>query len=455
MADYFVASGGSNTAPYDTWAKAATSLQTALTAASSGSDRVIIQYNGVPAGDAEVAADTTYTAAADVTIIASTNSGTSTVTPTAMGDANWIGSSGATSYAVSISGAFAVTAFGLTLRVEGTTNKNILLHATQDGGVRLLTDCLLWLGTTQSSSFVALVPTTATGGHNSYTKLVGCVFRFDATTTGIAVGGGCKIELYGCSLHASSAAASPLFEPIQGSGNIWSEGCDWSSAGTSIVASSNGNGVREFTFVNCKLPASFAMLATQTPSDLSANHVLAYDCDSGDVHYAFGHYNALGSCVAYTSIYANDGPTYDGATEFSWRIDTSGSATFNEPYVSPWISTYHSGTSAITPRLEILRDDSATAFDDDEVWGEFSYQGTTGYPLSTIVNDRMALAGTPAAQSSGMGTGSWTGEGGTAWSGKINPGSTITPAEIGELKARVCVGLASATVYVDPQIRTS
>ena len=60
-----------------------------------------------------------------------------------------------------------------------------------------------------------------------------------------------------------------------------------------------------------------------------------------------------------------------------------------------------------------------------------------------------------AAQATGMGTGSWTGESGTAWSGKLAPASSITPAEIGELRARVCVGLASATVYVDPQIRIS
>ena len=83
------------------------------------------------------------------------------------------------------------------------------------------------------------------------------------------------------------------------------------------------------------------------------------------------------------------------------------------------------------------------------VWGEFSYQGTSGCRSSTIVNDRVTLLGTPAAQATGMGTGSWTGESGTAWSGKLAPASSITPAEIGELRARVCVGLASATVYVD------
>jgi hypothetical protein len=68
----------------------------------------------------------------------------------------------------------------------------------------------------------------------------------------------------------------------------------------------------------------------------------------------------------------------------------------------------------------------------------------------------MALSGTPAAQTTGaLGAGDWTGENATSWFGKLHTTSTITPAEIGMLRARVCVGLASATVYVDPYIRVS
>jgi hypothetical protein len=88
------------------------------------------------------------------------------------------------------------------------------------------------------------------------------------------------------------------------------------------------------------------------------------------------------------------------------------------------------------------------------VWGEFSYQGTSGFSLSTIVNDKMALAGTAADQTTGaLGAGDWTGENATSWFGKLNPTSAITPAEIGHLRARVCVGEPEITVYVDPQIR--
>ena len=42
MADLYVAASGSNTAPYDTWAKAATSLVTAVNAMAAG-DRLYVE----------------------------------------------------------------------------------------------------------------------------------------------------------------------------------------------------------------------------------------------------------------------------------------------------------------------------------------------------------------------------------------------------------------------------
>ena len=66
------------------------------------------------------------------------------------------------------------------------------------------------------------------------------------------------------------------------------------------------------------------------------------------------------------------------------------------------------------------------------------------------------LAGTAGtSQAAGAGLGSWTGESGTAWSGKVDSGASVTPAETGYLSGRVCVGAASITVYVDPVIRTA
>jgi hypothetical protein len=196
-------------------------------------------------------------------------------------------------------------------------------------------------------------------------------------------------------------------------------------------------------------------MASQAAGILAECEVYLYNCMSGDTHYGFAHYNPFGQTVVDTSIYASDGAEYNlTGTKYSWRIDTTSVCTMYHPYVSPWIHQHHEGTSAITPYLEILRDGSTTAYQDDEVWAEFSYQGTTGFPLGVFVNDRMTLLGTPANQAAGVGTSGWTGEAGSAWSGKLATNATITPAEIGNLSARVCVGEPSTTVYVDPQIRT-
>ena len=224
---------------------------------------------------------------------------------------------------------------------------------------------------------------------------------------------------------------------------------DLSAAGTNPIFSGNIGG--QSVLRNCKLAASYVAASSITWEDTEASLTL-YNCSGGDNHYGFEHYNYSGQTVVDTGIYVSDGAEYNAAgSKYSWKVVTTADASFYAPYVSPWIHKYNETVTAITPYLEILRDGSTVAYQDDEVWAEFSYQGTTGFTLGSFVNDRMALLGTPANQAAGAAT--WTG-GTTPWSGKLAPGAAITPAEIGNLSARICVGAPSITVYVDPQIRT-
>ena len=121
---------------------------------------------------------------------------------------------------------------------------------------------------------------------------------------------------------------------------------------------------------------------------------------------------------------------------------------------------YHSGTSAITPFLEGLRTSSANSYDDtvaqnDEIWAEFSYQQTASSTQATIDrSSEKALTAAAANQTSAKSaTTDWTGELTYKSTFKLT-GASITPAEIGMLRARVCVGEPSKTFYVDPTIRT-
>ena len=452
MADYFVASGGSNTSPYDTWAKAATSLATALAAATASGDRVIIQYDGVPSTDSALAADTTYTAANHIAIISSTNSGTATVTPTVMGTDNWIGNS-TTNRSISISGAYKIYIYGLTFRTAGSTADYISIMSPS--GEINIESCYFWCGNTGANVRVTLGNANSASS-KSYFRAKNCVFRFAHSSQGISLQG--KGEIIGGSISADGVAITTIFTQTGWYTNNPRHvyGFDMSAAAsTAYLTAASTSDAFDLRLYGCKLPSAFVLYnRTGGLENRSSGDVTLFNCASADTHYHFAHADMMGETVMSTGIYANDGASYDGTNRLSWKIVTTAYCSYYAPYVSPWIDRYHAGTSAITPYLEIVRSGSSTAYNDDEVWSEWSYQGTSGYPLSTIVSDRMALAGTPAAQTSSSKTGSdWTGEDATSWFGKLSPTASITPAEIGHLRARVCVGAASTTVYVDPTIR--
>lgn len=446
MATYFVASGGSNTSPYDTWAKAATSLATALAAASSGSDVVVIQYNAVPTGDAELAVDTTYTTANSVRIISASNDGGSAYTPTVMGTANWIGNSTTNRFIRFDAGADdRVYVYGLTLRTAGTTSDALQINSTAAGGDMTLDSCYLWHGNTGSTQL-------SVGGNSNaqFTRFVDCTFRLGATGQSININSRAVFE--NMTLSSAGSAPTNLFNSQYNAGSVDVIGGDLSHCTGTLVANAGNTCV--YTFMGVKLGAGVVPLATQTTNPNSASpSVFLVDCNSGDTHGFVGYYDALGSCVNDTGIYFTT-----GAAGLSWKIVTTANASFFNPFITPTIDLYHTGTSAITPYLEILRDGSATAYQDDEVWIRLWVKDNTGFVNPSFYDDRCTLAtklsGTPSDQAAGAGTGSWTGEGGTAWSGKCGLGSSVTPAESGYIRAELVVGEPSITVYVDPQIRT-
>ena len=454
MATYFVASGGSNTAPYDTWAKAATSLQTALTAATATGDLVIIQYNAVPSGDAEVAADTTYTFAGNVSLISASNDGGSAWTPTEMGTANWIGNS-TTNRGITFAGAFACYVYGLTLRISGSSADNCTLVSSPGQDI-IVESCYFWQGNTATTAYIIL--SSGTTAANEYAvRCLNCTFRFGNTSQGLFTGVG-KHIIEGGSVSSAGSAPSNLFKVASGQATQTIDLCgvDLSFVTTTLVPD-NANGYNVYNFRQCKLGSGVTIMAAQTtvPNNGSVD-VYVYDCASGDEHYHFQHHNALGSLTTDTGIYANAGASWNAAdSKASWKIVTTANATYANPYISPWITVHHEGTSAITPNFECVRSGSSTAYNNDEVWSEWMFKGTSGFTLGTHDHsDRRTLAAAAAAQTTGaLGASDWTGENATSWFGKLSPTATITPAELGDLCGRVVMGKASDTVYVDPTIR--
>jgi len=397
----------------------------------------------------ELAADTTFTLPGVSLIVVDKATGNLST----MGTSAWIGNS-TTNRTIQLSGATKNFFYGLTFRIGGVGIDNLYIGYT-DGAHYELSNCYLWCGTTNTSSAIHLGVANANNGQ-AYVSVKNCTFRFGSTSQKIYVNQ--QVDIIGGSVSASGSIPTTLFylgNLQDGVPILNASGMDLSNISGTLIADSTGAPSKS-TFSNCKLHASVTILATQTVVNKSGADVFLYNCASGDTHYNFGHYDAFGSTVAVSAIYADDGALYDGTNHVTWKITTTAYPTLYTPYVSPWMEMYNDTLSSMTPYLEILRDGSSTAYQDDEVWAQFSYQGTSGVPIASFTDDRMDIGenGTPANQDSGMGTGSWTGEAGTAWSGKLVAPSSITPAEIGPLRARVCVGVASSIVYVDPTIRT-
>lgn len=262
----------------------------------------------------------------------------------------------------------------------------------------------------------------------------------------------------GCtwSLFTAGTAPTAFFRFTQvdpGGGDVECFGCDLSILGSNALVGGSNAMASRVTFSQCKLGSGYVMLdAASTPGTAANAVVQVFDCSSGDTHTELAYQDKIGTLVCDNTIKYTG-----GAAGLSWSITTTSICNEFNPFVTPWINLYNTGTSAITPRLEIHRDNNSTAWQNDEVWGEFSAKVTSGSTQATIYSDRMAILGTPADQTAGTDT--WDADNATHWSGKVNTTGTITPAENGHLRARVLVGIpldgtSGNVLRVDPQIRT-
>lgn len=440
MTIYYVdstATGGANTG--GTWVNAFLTFAQGVTAATTEGDQIFVSH----AHSESLSADTTYTFAAVGLQVFCVNSGTGTLATTGL-----IGAQ-ATSYAITFAGGAKLYIYGLTIQLSGSSSKNMSL-LLGDGCHVEYESCKFTMNTGASSQFhLGLSSANA----NSYVKMINCTIKYGATgqTSLIRT----RVDFVGCTIDPAGSTLTTWLAWTSAVQTVLNfHGCDLSAlTGTLIGNNTGGQCWAEFS--NCKLGSGVTVVAAAaTVLNKGNSQAILFNCAVGDEHFHIAHYDALGSTTVSSAIYANTGAKYDGTNGCSWKITTTANCTFFAPYVSPWFERYHAATAAITPRVEILRDASATAYQDDEVWAEFSYQGTSGSPLATIVRDRMTPLGTPANQgSSALGASDWTGENATAWFGKLEPLAAITPAEIGMLGARICVGEPSITVYVDPTIR--
>ncbi len=438
MADWAVDySKADDTGAGNSWAAAKKTLKAATDLAAAG-DTIYVDVGTAQA----VTVDTTWTMAAGVRIIASND--TANFPPTVLSTAGGIISpTSAVDYTFN-GGPFLLR--GFRLKPGASTTTSLVTIAAADDSVATLDSCALDVSNTSSSGQrIRFGPTTAVV--NSSVSLINCTFKF-GSTAGIV---SCQVpvRILGGSLESGSSVPAVLFGEFgRQAGFLDITGFDFSGMSSGSLFGGSVTIPTAVILRNCKLGAA----AISDALTIGGLEVTGYDCSSADEHYQFFNYAYAGSTTVSTAIYANDGAEYDvSGAKHSWVVAGNANTRRANPYVSPWFSAYNEATSAVTPYIEILRDGSATAFTDIQVASDWMLKTAGGSPLATLYSDYGGHLSTGTAQDNGVGLSGWTGESGTAWSGRLYCPS-VTPAEIGHVSVRVIV-YDNLTAYADPLIR--
>ena len=445
MTTYYVDSAaGSNTAPYDTWAKAATSLAT-IAAIDAAGDTVYVASTHSETLGTNPAYSWAGTSAAPVRIICADK--TSGAPPTT----GATGATIATSNGVALSLAAAGVAYfyGLTFSVGGggATNANI----TPCSAAPCEFDtCNFVINNTGAGSLINIAV------NGILCLFSNCTAKFGHALQGVSLAGfGASMTWAGGSIDAASAAISKLFVAVSAGSNVRVVGVDLSACSSSFnpVATTAANIVVDM--IECKLPASWSGTPNGSTGGIGTR-VSMYQCDSAGVTTTVNVGDAYGTITSNTTVVMTGGAS-DGTTQLSWQLASNSQTSLATPLKSEWRAVWVDTTVSKTLTWNYVADaniaagqgaGTANAFQNNQVWVELLYLGSATSPLGSYAS---SAPSTPvaAASDNGSGSASWTTTGLTTPKTGVCS-VTFTTGLKGPMLARICVGAASKTIYADP-----
>jgi hypothetical protein len=346
-----------------------------------------------------------------------------------------------TTATVTTTGAFSITldgtvseCYGITFSCSsGATGANMTIMSNNRRTWRLV-NCSLQCGGTGATNKINFAT-----GLDTVVIMENVTFKFNAAGQGLDFTNRCYWRNTPSAIVGGGTIPTTLFTSC--TGLLFIEGVDLSSVNTTLVVSSLNT---DFTLVmkDCKLHASVAVQDAST--FLNAQDITLIRCDSGDTNYRTERHNYFAVQTTETTIVRTGGAT-DGTTPIAWKIITSASTEKELPYESLPISIWNETTgSAITVTLQGIWG-SGSVPNNDDIWIDVQYLGTSGYPLSSKATCGKADS---LASGAGLAAGSGTWGGSTT---KFAMAATFTPQEKGPLTIYIKAALASTTFYIDPK----
>lgn len=441
MASYFVDDGGSATAPYDTWAKAAVSLQAldAAVAFASG-DIIYIGHDSVGTDAGAALTITGPASGAPVIIISSTHvSGSAVAYQQSVTDQ--VKATGATSD-IALDGSFAC--YG----VRFAMGRNFIWQndANETGYAN---ECTFALGADGG-----IVNQTA---GTALAEMVRCIF--DLTADGSSsrtnavfqlTSGAASFRFNGGSFVNPGFRTGSIFTSTVARVKAVGLNMDGFPSATEWVAAASSNaGILEF--IGCKKTSGASVLDAGTR--VPALRVSALNCGNTDDPSAIEEYGYTGEVVSTRTIYRQNGASPEGVGS-SWLVVTSAACTEGSPFYTPWM-VVPSTAGVRTFSVAITND--TIALKDSEAWIDVRYMASSGSNLLTATSDRRVITDSAVDQTTDA-VSSWTGTG-PAFTYLQTLSKQVTVAEPGQVMVRVGFGkasiLAASNLYVDPLVSIS
>lgn len=437
MTTYFVSNAGSNTAPYDTEAKAATTLGVIQALPWLSTDVVKVSSTHTETAGAALTYNGPTTPGLQILSVLFNGAGTGALT---VGAAIKIGAGTQT---LTFGSGFAYL-YGLSLNAATGSGVNAGISFGVNGAVEfgwLVDTCNLVLSSSNVGARLSLGSAVATNNVGGQVILTNCTSTAGAARPIRLRYGNVQID----GLVLAGTAPTTLFEGLVASpctaiirasnlaGAAWTNLLDVSAgAPTSVQVE------------GCQFPSSF-VLTTGAFSGPGGMSLEVSDCNSGDVNYYYARSSYLGTVLATNTVYES---ASDGTNSFSLLMTGNANTTFVRHLESPPISQFNSTLSAMTTTVEVATDNVTVT--DAQLWNETLAKITSGVPLGTWnYADRAAgVLTTPTNQDASTAT--WTGVPGTPVTQKLVSGS-FTPAEVGPITTIVHLG-ANIAAYVSPKI---
>ena len=445
MAVYFVDDGGSATAPFDTWEKAAPTLASLLDAITIASDDIVyIGADSVSSGDAS-GADQTFTGSTSgspVYVISSTV-GTGTTVSYSPSTSNQVDTSSGP-YRMQFAGGWAF--YGVCFN----TGSYFQLYPTGPQTV-LLESCTIkvaaagYFEVNQNGFSKAVINkcTIDCAGDTSLQSLA--PMRFAPSITALIS----DLAFTNVTFRRQAAvflATASGYRWVQLSGADCS---GFTNTDTMPIVSGSFQGL--FTASNIKTKTN-PVIFNADPVNLHTNIMLT-NCGPTDAPATIYHRAYEGNIASSSMVYRNGGATVEGDPT-SWLVTTPDKAIEGRPYYSPWMY----GTAEVGSKTAVVHITNDTAaFTDAEVWLEVEYLREADDPRFFYASDHRTITTPPQPQDTDTNS-TWAGAD-PAFTFKQELRVTVTVGQAGQYRARVAVGVpsiaASRYFFVDPKVEVT